>query len=60
MDCPNCCSHNVGVVETRTMEGGRSITRRRRCKDCGCTFRTIEVLAWLMYVGDKGKKVERA
>ena len=43
MKCPHCNSGNTGVIDTLP---GASNTqyRRRKCKDCGDTFRTVEVI----------------
>jgi len=45
MTCPNCNSENIYVVETRSRDEDGIIRRRRKCSDCGHTFRTYEVLA---------------
>ena len=43
MNCPHCGSHNITVAETRPSdENTRS--RRRKCKDCGEWFPTLEVV----------------
>ena len=43
MKCPHCDSDNVGVIET--FRGGKNTTyRRRKCKDCGGLFRTVEII----------------
>ncbi len=41
MNCPNCGSLQVKVVDSRRKEA--SISRRRECLDCGKRFSTIEV-----------------
>ena len=43
MKCPNCDSENFYVIETRSRDADGIIRRRRRCADCGHTFRTYEV-----------------
>ena len=43
MNCPHCGSSNITVAETRPSdENTRS--RRRKCKDCGEWFPTLEVV----------------
>jgi len=43
MNCPHCGSNNITVAETRPSdENTRS--RRRKCKDCGEWFPTLEVV----------------
>lgn len=43
MKCPHCNSDNIGVIDTL---GGatNTIYRRRKCKDCGGLFRTVEII----------------
>ena len=52
MKCPHCNSSNIGVIDTLP---GASNTeyRRRKCKDCGGLFRTVEV------IGNDGEAFER-
>lgn len=40
MNCPKCNSPDTKVVATRTK--GNTITRQRRCAQCGHQFRTEE------------------
>ena len=43
MKCPHCKSDNIGVVDT--LPGAvNTIYRRRKCKDCNETFRTVEII----------------
>jgi transcriptional repressor NrdR len=42
MQCPNCDSTNIKVLESRTSDGGKSIRRRRQCLDCKYRFTTYE------------------
>ncbi len=42
MQCPNCSSTNLKVLESRTSDGGKSIRRRRQCLDCQYRFTTYE------------------
>ncbi len=41
----NCvkCAHDTTVLETRSVEGGFVMRRRRACQDCGHIFNTYEV-----------------
>ena len=43
MKCPHCNSDKIGVIDTL---GGatNTIYRRRKCKDCGGKFRTVEII----------------
>ena len=41
MNCPYCKSNQIRVIDT--MCGCDEIYRRRKCYDCGKTFRTIEM-----------------
>ncbi|MBC7953154.1 MAG: hypothetical protein H7Z12_15210 [Rhodospirillaceae bacterium] len=40
MNCPKCSSSDTKVVITRTK--GDTVTRQRRCGQCGHQFRTEE------------------
>jgi transcriptional repressor NrdR len=43
MKCPFCGGHNLDhVLETRTLNDGASIKRRRECEGCSRRFTTIE------------------
>jgi len=42
--CPKCSNPDVSVVETRRIEGG-AILRRRKCYHCHSTFKTFEIMA---------------
>ena len=43
MKCPHCDSDNHGVIDT--LGGATNTTyRRRKCKDCGGLFRTVEII----------------
>lgn len=43
MICPKCKSSNIGVTDTMPL-GDAEIFRRRKCRDCGYGFRTMEML----------------
>jgi len=42
MKCPFCGAAETSVLESRTIEEGSSIRRRRECRKCGKRFTTIE------------------
>lgn len=42
MKCPFCGSDNTQVLESRTVEDGGGIRRRRECAKCGKRFTTVE------------------
>ncbi|WP_186578414.1 transcriptional regulator NrdR [Aquibacillus kalidii] len=42
MRCPNCQYKNTKVLDSRPIEDGRSIRRRRECEDCTFRFTTFE------------------
>ncbi|MDY0408640.1 transcriptional regulator NrdR [Virgibacillus soli] len=42
MRCPNCENKNSKVLDSRPIEEGRSIRRRRECDKCGFRFTTFE------------------
>ena len=42
MNCPHCNSNNTTVAETRPSTHNTR-TRRRKCKDCGEWFGTLEL-----------------
>ncbi len=44
MKCPNCGSPKSNVVDSRPIEEGASIRRRRECAACGKRFTTFEVI----------------
>lgn len=44
MKCPFCGYPESKVLETRTLNGGASIKRRRECLECQKRFTTFEVL----------------
>ncbi len=44
MKCPNCGFHDSKVIDSRPVEEGNSIRRRRECLSCGRRFTTFEVL----------------
>ena len=42
MRCPYCQFHETDVVDTRKLNDGEIIRRRRKCKNCGRRFTTYE------------------
>ena len=42
MRCPSCQNNNTRVVDSRPVDEGRSIRRRRECEKCGYRFTTFE------------------
>mgnify|MGYP001582757310 CR=1 FL=1 len=42
MKCPFCASDKTQVLESRVVEEGASIRRRRECEKCGKRFTTYE------------------
>ncbi|MCM3741144.1 transcriptional regulator NrdR [Oceanobacillus luteolus] len=42
MRCPNCEYKNTKVTDSRPIEDGKAIRRRRECEKCGQRFTTFE------------------
>lgn len=42
MKCPFCSAHDTSVLESRTVDEGDAIRRRRECAKCGKRFTTTE------------------
>jgi transcriptional repressor NrdR len=42
MNCPFCRTVDSRVVDSRSMEDGTAIRRRRQCPECGRRFSTVE------------------
>jgi transcriptional repressor NrdR len=42
MRCPFCQNPDSDVIDTRKLNGGESIRRRRKCTNCGKRFTTYE------------------
>lgn len=42
MNCPFCNTHNTQVLESRVIEDGQGLRRRRECEKCGKRFTTQE------------------
>ena len=45
MKCPFCREEDSRVIDSRTIEEGLAIRRRRECGQCGRRFTTSEVAA---------------
>jgi transcriptional repressor NrdR len=50
MKCPFCGYNDSRVVDSRDIEGGESIRRRRECPSCGQRFSTYERVALSLQV----------
>ena len=52
LKCPFCIGQNSQVLESRSVEDGQSIRRRRQCAKCGKRFTTYErirkTLIWVV------------
>lgn len=44
MHCPTCHAQDTKVIETRILQNGLAVRRRRRCHDCDQRFTTYENL----------------
>ena len=42
MKCPSCQHNNTRVLDSRPVDEGKSIRRRRECEQCGYRFTTFE------------------
>jgi len=42
MRCPYCQANDTQVLDTRKLDNGATIRRRRRCESCGRRFTTLE------------------
>lgn len=58
MNCPQCKSNNIKVLEKRDAEGEQVIRRRRECESCSFRFTTYERIetSVLVIVKKDGKK----
>ncbi len=63
MKCPFCGSHKIQVLESRSIDEGNSIRRRRNCDKCGKRFTTHEkvdrALLWVVKKGGKREPFDR-
>jgi len=59
MKCPFCAGEDSQVLESRTVEEGNAIRRRRECGKCGKRFTTFEkVRATVLWVIKKSGRRE--
>ncbi len=60
MRCPYCRQNNSSVIDSRELQEGQSIRRRRRCNACGERFTTYERIepASFMVVKKSGRREE--
>lgn len=45
MNCPYCGNHDCQVLESRSIDSGQSLRRRRECNKCKRRFTTYEKVA---------------
>lgn len=43
MNCPSCGSNQVRVIDSRPVDEGTSVRRRRLCMACDCKWTTFEI-----------------
>jgi transcriptional regulator NrdR family protein len=50
MNCPQCSHPVTGVKDSRAVDDGAGIRRRRNCAQCGTRFTTVELTlpAWML------------
>jgi transcriptional repressor NrdR len=59
MRCPNCQNEDTKVLDSRPVEEGSAIRRRRECEKCGFRFSTYEEMEILdLYVLKKDGRKE--
>lgn len=46
MNCPDCGNDGTSIQDTRTIEDGNTVRRRRECIDCQFRFTTYERKDW--------------
>ena len=42
MYCPKCHNEDSRVIDSRSVDEGQAIRRRRECPECGHRFTTLE------------------
>lgn len=42
--CPKCQGQHLSVVDSRNRKDNEYVYRRRKCKDCGYRFPTVEIV----------------
>ena len=50
MRCPKCKEQDTRVLDSRNVENGRSIRRRRQCPSCEHRFTTFERLEFASFI----------
>ena len=58
MNCPDCGHAESRVVDSRPINDGDAVRRRRECRDCGFRFTTYERTEWDMQVSKSDGSVE--
>lgn len=58
MLCPSCGAHETRVVDSRPVESGNAIRRRRECEACGHRFTTYERLEPQLVVRKRNGRLE--
>ena len=58
MKCPKCQNMETKVVDSRVVDDGQTIKRRRECEFCGTRFTTFERKSYteLVVIKKDGKK----
>ena len=63
MKCPFCAGEDSQVLESRTVEEGSAIRRRRECGKCGKRFTTFEkvrdTVLWVIKKNGRREPFER-
>src|SRR4030042_2599178 len=63
MKCPFCAGEDSQVLESRTVDEGTAIRRRRECGKCGKRFTTFEkrreTVLWVIKKNGRREPVER-
>ena len=63
MKCPFCTGADTEVLESRSVEDGEAIRRRRECKKCGKRFTTFEkvreTILWIIKKGGRREPFDR-
>ena len=56
LKCPRCSSEFNGVTDTRRIEDGRTVRRRRACAECDFRWSTYE--RWQKHTTTAGRRSE--
>ena len=60
MKCPDCRKNKTAVKDSRPVQAGKYVRRRRICLKCKCRFTTYEIYAdSLAYLNEKNKLFKR-